>query len=129
MEPSTSHEEITDNAFGRLKGEWDQLLANYPFDRVLGADNIVDASTTTANLSPQGTASNFKQVLSTAPVATEIPQIRSALLEWSPLIMVQYNRDHKSRNMGMYRKMRTALITEFSNAVTHLLMLLVHGTE
>ena len=76
-----SHEEITDNAFGRLKGEWDQLLANYPFDRVLGADNIVrDASTTTANLNlVDHTEDNFKQVLSTAPVATEIPQIRSAL--------------------------------------------------
>ena len=77
-----SHEEITDNAFGRLKGEWDQLLANYPFDRILRADNIVrDASTTTANLSlvDDHTEDNFKQVLSTAPVATEIPQIRSAL--------------------------------------------------
>ena len=48
---------------------------------MLGADNIVrDASTTTANLSlVDHTEDNFKQVLSTAPVATEIPQIRSAL--------------------------------------------------
>jgi hypothetical protein len=76
-----SHEEITDNVFGRLKGEWDQLLANYTFDRLLGADNIVlDASTTTVNVSlVDHTEDNFKQVLSTAPVATEIPQIRSAL--------------------------------------------------
>ena len=41
---------------------------------------VWDASTTTANLSlVDHTEDNFKQVLSTAPVATEIPQIRSAL--------------------------------------------------
>ena len=106
-------------------------MANYPFDRILGADNIVrDASTTTANLSlVDHTDKNFKQILSTAPVATEIPQIRSALTG----VVTPYHGTIQSRpqvgNMAMYRKTKMAPITESVNAVIHLLMLLVHGTE
>ena len=74
-----TNEQITDNTFGRLKGELDQLLANYTFDTQMESGIVKDASITTANLTLEGNTSFVKEVLSTAPVATEIPQIRSAL--------------------------------------------------
>jgi Concanavalin A-like lectin/glucanases superfamily len=73
-----SAEEITDNAFGRLKGELDLLLANYTFDMPMSGDTVKDASTTTAHLTAEN-KSRLVEILSTAPVGTEVPQVRSAL--------------------------------------------------
>ncbi len=77
-----TNEEITDNAFGRLKGEWDQLLANYTFDSPIAETKgyVQDRSMTSANLSIElgSAADHFVEVLSDAPVSTEIPQVRMA---------------------------------------------------
>lgn len=75
-----TNEQITDNAFGRLKGEWELLLANYTFDRLINqSGNLVqDSSMNTIPLSIHNQA-DLNEVLSTAPIATEIPQVRSAL--------------------------------------------------
>ncbi len=75
-------EQISDNAFGRLKGEWEQLLANYTFDTQMKGGLVPDNSATSAHLTVSvsaGSGSAVIEVLSTAPVATEIPQVRSAL--------------------------------------------------
>ncbi len=71
-----TNEQITDNAFGRLTGEREQLLANYTFDRPINENKVLDASMNSIELSVSG---EIKEVLSSAPVATEIPQVRSAL--------------------------------------------------
>ncbi len=98
-----THEQITDNAFGRLKGEREQLLANYTFDAQMkedkteqgdGTTTVKDASSTETHLTVKGNdATNLKEVLSTAPVATEIPQIRSALTG----VLTDYNGTIASR--------------------------------
>ncbi len=91
-----SNEQITDNAFGRLKGEWEQLLANYTFDVRMTNHQIVDASATSVVLTAENQAGDkLKEILSTAPVATEIPQIRSALTG----VITDYNGDIRSRPM------------------------------
>ncbi|NKB53989.1 MAG: hypothetical protein GKR94_18370 [Gammaproteobacteria bacterium] len=87
-----SNEQITDNAFGRLKGEWEQLLANYTFDTPMVGNQVPDASTTVAVLTAEN-HTKLKEVLSTAPVATEIPQIRSALTG----VITDYNSNISSR--------------------------------
>ena len=75
-----TNEQITDNAFGRLKGEWEQLLANYTFDtpRRYTDNQVQDASVNSIQLSVHNPGM-LKEVLSTAPISTEIPQVRSAL--------------------------------------------------
>jgi hypothetical protein len=87
-------EQITDNAFGRLQGEWEQLLANYTFDKPLGkTDNkIQDSSVNSAALTVYN-MNMIKEVLSTAPIATEIPQVRSALTG----VLTAYNDTINSR--------------------------------
>ena len=77
---SRTNEQITDNAFGRLKGEWEQLSANYTFDRPISetGDKVQDSSVNSIQLDIHSPGM-VKEVLSSAPVATEIPQVRSAL--------------------------------------------------
>ncbi|MCA1745056.1 MAG: LamG domain-containing protein [Bacteroidales bacterium] len=89
-----TNEQITDNAFGLLKGEWEQLLANYTFDKPMSQtkDKAQDASVNSIQLTPHQPAM-LKEVLSTAPIATEIPQIRSALTG----VLTDYNCDIHSR--------------------------------
>lgn len=87
-----SAEQITDNAFGRLKGEWEQLLANYTFDTPMSGATVLDASTSSAQLTAEN-AAMLRELLSTAPVATEIPQIRSALTG----VITDYNGTIRSR--------------------------------
>ncbi len=84
-------EQISDNAFGRLKGEWEQLLANYTFDMPMEGV-MKDASTTSAHLTPEK-PTMLREILSTAPVATEIPQVRSALTG----VVTDYNESIRSR--------------------------------
>ena len=93
-------EQISDNGFTRLKGEREQLLANYTFDDKLPAQTdmaqkiIHDSSQTAAHLTAKGIffdnighvlskenldKDNLRQVPSTAPVSTETPQVRSIL--------------------------------------------------
>lgn len=83
-----TNEQITDNAFGRLKGEWEQLLANYTFDKPLSqtGQKVQDSSVNSAHLTIHN-ATLLKEVLSTAPIATEIPQVRSALTG----VLTEYN--------------------------------------
>ena len=86
-----TNEQITDNAFGRLKGEWEQLLANYTFDRSIDqTDNKVQdssANSTQLTVHPSYPNTMLQEVLSTAPIATEIPQVRSALTG----VLTEYN--------------------------------------
>jgi hypothetical protein len=87
-------EEFTDNAFGRLKGEWELLLANYTFDKPLDlAQNTVqDSGMNNVHLTvwkPE----KLKLILSTAPISTEIPQVRSALTG----VITEYNGTLYSR--------------------------------
>jgi hypothetical protein len=95
-----TNEQITDNAFGRLKGEWEALLANYTFDKPINPETkkVLDASVNSAHLiiendSEDKENSMLKEVLSTAPIATEIPQVRSALTG----VLTDYNGTIKSR--------------------------------
>lgn len=89
-----TNEQITDNAFGRLKGEWEQLLANYTFDQPTKqtGNKVQDASVNSVHLEIQN-ATMLKEVLSTAPIATEIPQVRSALTG----VLTEYNGTLYSR--------------------------------
>ncbi|MGK7956168.1 MAG: LamG-like jellyroll fold domain-containing protein [Crocosphaera sp.] len=89
-----TNEQITDNAFGRLKGEWEQLLANYTFDKPINQTDkkVQDASVNSVQLTIHN-SSMLKEVLSTAPIATEIPQVRSALTG----VLTEYNGKIKSR--------------------------------
>ncbi|MEO1714581.1 MAG: LamG-like jellyroll fold domain-containing protein, partial [Bacteroidota bacterium] len=77
-----TNEQITDNAFGRLKGEWEQLLANYTFDSPSNKNDVSykvqDSSLNSIDLEVHN-REMLREVLSTAPIATEIPQVRSAL--------------------------------------------------
>ncbi|NEN88021.1 MAG: LamG domain-containing protein [Okeania sp. SIO3H1] len=91
-----TNEQITDNGFGRLKGEWELLLANYTFDKpIKQTDNKVqDASVNSVQLTiHNNNSSMLKEVLSTAPIATEIPQVRSALTG----VLTEYNGKIRSR--------------------------------
>ncbi len=89
-----TNEQITDNAFGRLKGEWEQLLANYTFDTPMSQTEgkVQDASVNSIQLTPHN-RDMLKEVLSTAPIATEIPQVRSALTG----VLTDYNGYIRSR--------------------------------
>jgi hypothetical protein len=92
-----TNEQITDNAFGRLKGEWEQLLANYTFDQSIKhtGNQVQDSSVNTVQLTVEPSYPNgmLKEVLSTAPIATEIPQVRSALTG----VLTAYNGTLKTR--------------------------------
>ncbi len=96
-----TNEQITDNAFGRLKGEWEQLLANYTFD-MPDPDTTKEPDPDTYEAKDAGFhgihlkgkySSGLTEVLSTAPVATEIPQVRSALTG----VLTEYNDTIYSR--------------------------------
>lgn len=89
-----TNEQITDNAFGLLKGEWEQLLANYTFDKPMSQTEgkAQDVSVNSIQLTPHNT-DMLKEVLSTAPIATEIPQVRSALTG----VLTDYNGYIRSR--------------------------------
>ncbi|BAZ24842.1 hypothetical protein NIES4073_57420 [Kalymmatonema gypsitolerans NIES-4073] len=76
-----TQEQIQDNLFTRLKGEKENLIANYTFD---GEDEDEDTelldSSLLSNHLPLGSEdskSNF--ILSTAPISNDIAQVRSAL--------------------------------------------------
>jgi hypothetical protein len=90
-----TNEQITDNAFGRLKGEWEQLLANYTFDipiNLTTGSKVQDASVNSVQLTVYKDTM-LREVLSTAPIATEIPQVRSALTG----VLTAYNGTLHSR--------------------------------
>ncbi len=100
-----TNEQITDNAFGRLKGEREQLLANYTFDKPISQtkNKVQDAGINSVHLTVQNKDKDkdkdkdkekqLTEVLSTAPIATEIPQVRSALTG----VLTEYNGTIKSR--------------------------------
>ncbi|MGB1091212.1 MAG: hypothetical protein ACPGYX_03735, partial [Oceanobacter sp.] len=73
-----SSEQISDNMYGRLTGNFDQLLANYAFDTKMEGTSLSDSSRNSIELTDNN-KKYFDQVLSTAPVSTEIPAVRSAL--------------------------------------------------
>lgn len=83
-----SEEEISDNAFGRLKGERNKLIVNYTFDERPN-DNIGSEVKTLYDQGPHaidlddmtGEKNDIKRVYSDAPIADEIPVVRSAVGE------------------------------------------------
>ncbi|NEQ65005.1 MAG: LamG domain-containing protein [Symploca sp. SIO2D2] len=75
-----TQEQILDNIFTRLKGEKQDLLANYTFDEI--ADNQVKDSSLAGNHLPLGADDNKPtSVFSNAPISNDTPQVRSALAE------------------------------------------------
>ena len=89
-----TNEQITDNDFGLFKGEWEQLLATYTFDKpmIQTGKKAQDASVNSVQLEPHNN-NMLREVLSTAPIATEIPQVRSALTG----VLTDYNGYIRSR--------------------------------
>ncbi|NET04933.1 MAG: hypothetical protein F6K16_09415 [Symploca sp. SIO2B6] len=73
-----TQEQILDNIFTRLKGEKQDLLANYTFDEI--KDNQVKDSSLLGNHLPVGADANKPtSVFSNAPISNDTPQVRSAL--------------------------------------------------
>ena len=73
-----TQEQILDNIFTRLKGEKQDLLANYTFDEI--QNNEVKDSSLAGNHLPLGTDANKPtSVFSDAPISNDTPQVRSAL--------------------------------------------------
>lgn len=72
-----SQEQILDNLFTRLKGEKEDLIANYSFDEG-AANQVLDQGLRGNHLTLGGTAAPV-WTLSTAPISTDIAPVRSAL--------------------------------------------------
>jgi len=73
-----TQEQILDNIFTRIKGEKQDLIANYTFDAI--ADNEVKDSSLAGNHLPLGADENKPtSVFSNAPISNDTPQVRSAL--------------------------------------------------
>lgn len=70
-----TREQIEDNLFRRINGEYDLLIAYYTFDAEEG-DKLTDNALRGNHLKVEGT-SNY--ILSTAPVGDDAPIVRSAL--------------------------------------------------
>ncbi|MEV4502390.1 LamG-like jellyroll fold domain-containing protein [Streptomyces klenkii] len=77
-----TQEQVLDNLFSRLKGEKEDLIAYWPFDRDStdeAADLVRDEGLRGNHLSLHDGAFRPSAVLSTAPVSTDTAQVRSAL--------------------------------------------------
>lgn len=74
-----SREQILDNMFGRLRGEQTDLVAYYPFDgaSTTPGAKVKDAGPRGVDLTPS--SSPPLNVVSTAPISTDAPEVRSAL--------------------------------------------------
>lgn len=72
------HEQILDNLFSRLKGEKQDLIANYTFDEGVGTV-VQDQGLRGNHLALGGGTGAPAWTLSTAPVSTDIAPVRSAL--------------------------------------------------
>ncbi|NEQ76762.1 MAG: hypothetical protein F6K23_29315 [Okeania sp. SIO2C9] len=73
-----TQEQILDNIFTRLKGEKQDIIANYTFDEII--DNEFKDSSLMGNHLPLGADANKPtSVFSDAPIGNDIPQVRSAL--------------------------------------------------
>jgi len=73
-----TQEQILDNLFTRLKGEKQDLIANYTLDEI--KDNEVKDSSLIGNHLALGADANKpKSVFSDAPISNDTPQVRSAL--------------------------------------------------
>ncbi len=74
-----SREQILDNMFGRLRGEQNDLVVYYPFDgaSTTPGAKVKDAGPRGVDLTPSSPAP--QNVVSTAPISTDAPEVRSAL--------------------------------------------------
>ncbi|NEO97557.1 MAG: hypothetical protein F6K58_02360 [Symploca sp. SIO2E9] len=73
-----THEQIQDNLFTRLKGEKQDLIANYSFD-LDNETELKDHSLLGNHLLVGTGESKPNSILSTAPISNDIAQVRSAL--------------------------------------------------
>ncbi|MGD1701697.1 LamG-like jellyroll fold domain-containing protein [Dapis sp. BLCC M229] len=73
-----TQEQILDNLFTRLKGEKQDLIANYTFDEIFD-NELKDKSLMGNHLMLRAEASKPTSVFSDAPISNDIPQVRSAL--------------------------------------------------
>ncbi|AOX00100.1 hypothetical protein BJP34_12170 [Moorena producens PAL-8-15-08-1] len=73
-----TQEQILDNVFTRLKGEKQDLIANYTFDEIFD-NELKDSSLMGNHLMLRAEASKPTSVFSDAPISNDIPQVRSAL--------------------------------------------------
>ncbi|NEO89329.1 MAG: LamG domain-containing protein [Moorea sp. SIO3G5] len=73
-----TQEQILDNVFTRLKGEKQDLIANYTFDEIFD-NELKDSSLMGNHLILRAEASKPTSVFSDAPISNDIPQVRSAL--------------------------------------------------
>ncbi|MFB7666469.1 LamG-like jellyroll fold domain-containing protein [Kitasatospora sp. NPDC056138] len=77
-----THEQLLDNLFTRLKGEKEDLVAYWPFDRDSTEPDVAqvrDDGLRGNHLSLGAEATRPRTVLSSAPVSTDTAQVRSAL--------------------------------------------------
>ncbi|MFE3502315.1 LamG-like jellyroll fold domain-containing protein [Kitasatospora sp. NPDC059160] len=77
-----THEQLLDNLFTRLKGEKEDLVAYWPFDRdstEAGTAQVRDEGLRGNHLEFGPEATRPRTVLSTAPVSNDAAQVRSAL--------------------------------------------------
>ncbi|NEO36831.1 MAG: hypothetical protein F6J90_11140 [Moorea sp. SIOASIH] len=73
-----TQEQILDNVFTRLKGEKQDLIANYTFDEIFD-NELKDSSLMGNHLILRAQAGKPTSVFSDAPISNDIPQVRSAL--------------------------------------------------
>ncbi len=72
-------EEILDNLFTRLKGEKEHLIANFSFEGIVSGE-VKDSGLKSNHLKlPSASAQKPGEVLSTAPISNDTPQVRSAV--------------------------------------------------
>jgi len=74
-----TQEQIQDNLFTRLKGEKENLIANYTFDGEDSDRELLDSSLLSNHLPLSDGNSRPNFILSTAPISNDIAQVRSAL--------------------------------------------------
>ncbi|MFK0258646.1 LamG-like jellyroll fold domain-containing protein [Streptomyces sp. NPDC090445] len=77
-----TQEQVLDNLFTRLRGEKDDLIAYWSFDRAStdeGANVVRDEGLRGNDLTLRGAPQRPSAVLSTAPVSSDTAQVRSAL--------------------------------------------------
>ncbi|BAY46268.1 hypothetical protein SAMD00079811_38760 [Scytonema sp. HK-05] len=74
-----TQEQIQDNLFTRLKGEKENLIANYTFDGEDTDTELLDSSLLSNHLPLDSGDNKPNFILSTAPISNDIAQVRSAL--------------------------------------------------